>query len=132
MSEHVPDLRRSLLRPDTDREPAPRRRRLRSPSHRKDPPLPPPEGAGVGVSASGRWAEEAGAVERSERQGFLWKGCQEATASARSTWGGWCRSCGARGVIGAGGGDAAELGFGLGRGHGGGGGGDLIFLSVGK
>jgi hypothetical protein len=78
---------------------------LRSPNHRKDPPLAPPEGAGVGVSASGRRAEEGGAVERSERQGFLWKGCQEATASARRRCGGWCRSCGARGVIGDGGGD---------------------------
>jgi len=55
-------------------------------------------------------------VERSERQGFLWKGCQEATASERTRCGGWCRSCGARGLIGAGGGDAS--GFGLGSGHG--------------
>lgn len=71
-SEHVPDLRRSLLRPDTDREPPPWRRRLRGPNHRKDPP-PPAEGGGVGVSAtaaSARWAE-GGAVDRSERQGFL-------------------------------------------------------------
>uniref|UniRef100_A0A0E0JHR9 Uncharacterized protein n=1 Tax=Oryza punctata TaxID=4537 RepID=A0A0E0JHR9_ORYPU len=92
-SEQVPDLRRSLLRPDTDRDPPPRRRRLRGPSHRNDPP-PLAERGGVGVSAaSAKWAaaeEEGGAVDRSERQGFLWKGCQEATTSARtSVCSGW-------------------------------------------
>ncbi|WVZ86264.1 hypothetical protein U9M48_033075 [Paspalum notatum var. saurae] len=42
--------RRSLLRPETDREHAPLRWRLRSLSHRKG--LPAPERLGVGVSAS--------------------------------------------------------------------------------
>jgi hypothetical protein len=69
-------------------------------------------------------------VERSERQGFFWNGCQEATASARRKCGGWCRGGGARGVIGAGGGDESGLGSALGSEHGGGA--DLISLREGS
>jgi hypothetical protein len=67
-------------------------------------------------------------VERSEGQGFFWNGCQVATASARRRCGEWCRGGGARGVIGAGRGDASGLGSALGTEHGG----DLISLPRGE